>query len=230
VTGDEAEHWLFEAGEWVPSSYVVPFLGPDAAEQIARWAGTDDGQRPILRTRARMVEYRRTDGSIAKRQRNRLFGFFWQSDAVSSNCVAGNFDRTSESLLLVATGVELSKDDLDRLIGTEPPVATIAPAPVVGSKFEADVPTDPLRGVLPPNATHSHRRDEEAAHEAAKLVRSGRVWHPPGFWLDVRSKHRTPNRPLKLIQIDQATSRPVRFSWVPQQRGALKCRTMTTRF
>ena len=183
-----AERWLFEEGRWVPTSYLLRFFDDDAALQLARWAGTDNGQRPILRTRAQVFEVHRADNTlVGPRRHNRLFGWFWKADPIASDCRAGNFKRTGEGgLHLIAIGVELSRDDLDRLIGKRPARVSVTAQPRTieaganvngthaGDALGADViPPDETKAVLPATAKPANLRDEQHAHAAAILVRLG---------------------------------------------------------
>lgn len=128
------------------------------------------------------------------REENVILTTFEWSSLIAWNVKLENFYRSSEvssvgmdSNVAIFKGIRVSKEDLLKEMD-------LAGWPVTGegshhgSKAEANTascqaevdsghrnaPKASLRGLLPPNASPAKRRDEEYAHAAAELVRSGK--------------------------------------------------------
>lgn len=113
-------------GEWVPAAHLIHLFGDNAAALLARWGGADDGSQVLLLTRARAVETRNKSGELISKVSGALHSYFWNGDALFSDCAAGVFDREFQGLLMRAVGVELRKDDLERLVGRPLPSEPLA--------------------------------------------------------------------------------------------------------
>lgn len=133
-------------GEWVPTAHLIHLFGNNAAELLARWGGADDGNQVLLLTRARTVETRNNSGDLISKASNVLHSYFWQGEALFSDCAAGVFDREFQGLVMRAIGVELRKDDLLRLMRR----SADGPVTLDGASVLPSVRTDkPGRGRKP---------------------------------------------------------------------------------
>lgn len=96
VAAEEAvSEWLFADGSWCSSREALASAGgPGSEVSVTHYAGTDDGQRPILRTRCIIVDGVRADGSTISRTRRDLHSWFWSNlEEVRSDWQAGLFVR-----------------------------------------------------------------------------------------------------------------------------------------
>lgn len=168
---EDAARYLFEEGEWISASRALTLV--DKAESLERYAGNDDGENPLLRTRCKVLDAKTKDGRES-RQRVALHTWFWSNLlSVTSDWQVGLFVRRDPETgtEFTASCVEFSLTDINRLRGLTDDQRELDVA-----KLQSAVATVQLAKVfdrpsLPSSAKPSDRRHEEFAHNAAEKVR-----------------------------------------------------------
>lgn len=159
----DAMRYLFEEGEWVPASQALKQVG--TSESLIKYAGTDDGERPFLRTRCAVLDGKTIDGRET-RQKRELHTWFWSNfDGVTSDWEVGLFVRRDgqTGTEYTASCVEFSLTDIQSLKGDADALTPTVPTP---SK------SDDIRPGLPANAKANDHKHADYAHKAAEMLRS----------------------------------------------------------
>lgn len=118
---EDASRFLFEEGEWVSASLAIKQV--DSPESLIFYAGTDNGERPFLRSRCAVLDRRTKDGGEDRKKRE-LYGWFWSRLVeVTSDWEVGLFVRQDAETCaqFSASCVEFSLTDIQSLKANRSP-------------------------------------------------------------------------------------------------------------